>query len=186
VGVAALLAAWWLTNRPTPESSADGSVSAPTRSASVATSAPDGPVPPEAQPAVARWVIDGDTIEIHGTRIRLHGIGAPESRQECDRPDGTSWRCGQQAALALSDRIGRSTVRCEPHGRDRYGRVIAVCFKGTDDLNRWMVTAGWAVAYRKYSLDYVDVEKRAHAARLGIWSERFQMPWDWRLRETRH
>ncbi len=131
-------------------------------------------------------VIDGDTVDIHGTRIRLHGIGAPESRQECDRPDGTSWRCGQQAALALSDRIGRSTVRCEPHGRDRYGRVIAVCFKGTDDLNRWMVAAGWAVAYRKYSLDYVDVEKRAHAARLGIWSERFQMPWDWRLRETRH
>jgi len=128
-------------------------------------------------------VIDGDTIEIHGTRIRLHGIDAPESRQECSRPDGTSWRCGQQAALALSDRIGRSTVRCEPHGRDRYGRTIAICFKGTEDLNHWMVLAGWAVAYRKYSLDYVGEEESAHNAKLGIWSSTFEMPWDWRLQK---
>ena len=28
-------------------------------------------------------VIDGDTIEIHGTRIRLNGIDAPESSQLC-------------------------------------------------------------------------------------------------------
>ena len=28
-------------------------------------------------------VIDGDTLEIHGTRIRLHGIDAPESAQLC-------------------------------------------------------------------------------------------------------
>jgi len=130
-------------------------------------------------------VIDGDTIEIHDTRIRLHGIDAPESRQECTRPDGTNWRCGQQAALALSDRIGRSTVRCEPHGRDRYGRAIAICFKGTEDLNRWMVAAGWAVAYRKYSLDYVGEEKSAHNAKLGIWSRTFEMPWDWRVTRGR-
>ena len=113
-------------------------------------------------------VIDGDTIEVHGTRIRLHGIDAPESRQECNRADGTNWRCGQQAALALSDRIGRSTVRCDPRDRDRYGRIITICFKGAEDLNRWMVAAGWAVAYRKYSLDYVGDEERAHAAKLGI------------------
>ena len=68
-------------------------------------------------------VIDGDTIEIHGQRIRLHGIDAPESRQECSRPDGTSWRCGQQAALALSDRIARSVVHCDARRRDRYGRI---------------------------------------------------------------
>lgn len=97
-------------------------------------------------------VIDGDTIEVHGVRIRMHGIDAPESRQECVRADGTSWRCGQQAALALSDRIGRATVRCEPRDHDRYGRVVAVCFKGAEDLDRWMVANGWAVAYRKYSL----------------------------------
>jgi len=125
-------------------------------------------------------VIDGDTIEIHGQRIRLYGIDAPESRQECTQPDGTTWRCGQQAALALSDRIGRATVRCDPRDRDRYGRIIAICFKGTENLNRWMVVNGWAMAYRKYSLDYAADEERAKRARLGIWSGTFEIPWDWR------
>jgi len=128
-------------------------------------------------------IIDGDTIEVHGTRIRLHGIDAPESSQECNRADGTNWRCGQQAALALSDRIGRSTVRCDPRDRDRYGRVVAVCFKGAEDLNRWMVANGWAVAYRKYALDYEADEDRAHLAKVGVWSGNFQMPWDWRLQK---
>lgn len=131
-------------------------------------------------------VIDGDTIEVHGARIRMHGIDAPESRQECIRADGTSWRCGQQAALALSDRVGRATIRCEPRDRDRYGRVVAVCFKGTEDLNRWMVATGWVVAYRKYSLDYVADEERAKRAKLGIWSGSFEMPWDWRARGAKH
>ena len=126
-------------------------------------------------------VIDGDTIEIHGQRIRLHGIDAPESGQGCNRRDGTSWRCGQQASLALADHIGTATVRCEPHGHDRYRRIIAVCFKRSEDLNRWMVTSGWAVAYRKYSLDYVADEEKAHRAGLKLWSGTFEMPWDWRL-----
>ena len=131
-------------------------------------------------------VVDGDTIEIHGQRIRLHGIDAPESRQECTRSDGATWRCGQQAALALADRSGRSIVRCDPRDRDRYGRIIATCFENAEDLNHWMVASGWAVAYRKYSLDYVAIEERAHAARIGIWSGTFDMPWDWRARGTRH
>ena len=126
-------------------------------------------------------VIDGDTIEIHGQRIRLHGIDAPESSQECTRRDGTSWRCGQQASLALADHISTATIRCEPHGHDRYRRIIAVCFKRAEDLNRWMVTSGWAVAYRKHSLDYVAEEERAHRAGLKLWSGTFEMPWDWRL-----
>ena len=128
-------------------------------------------------------VVDGDTIEIHGQRIRLHGIDAPESRQECSRSDGTSWRCGQQAALALSDRIGCSVVHCDARGRDRYGRIISVCLKDNEDLNRWMVANGWAVAYRKYALDYVADEERAHLAKAGIWSGTFEMPWDWRLQK---
>lgn len=85
--------------------------------------------------------------------------------------------------MALSDRIGRSIVRCDPRDRDCYGRIIAICFKGTEDLNRWMVASGRAVAYRKYSLDYVTDEERAHAARVGIWSGTFTMPWDWRSKK---
>jgi endonuclease YncB( thermonuclease family) len=89
-------------------------------------------------------VIDGDTIEIHGERIRLDAIDAPESRQLCRHADGTPWRCGQKSAFALSDFMGRSTIRCEPRGRDRYQRTIAVCFKSGVNLNAWMVEQGWA------------------------------------------
>jgi endonuclease YncB( thermonuclease family) len=128
-------------------------------------------------------VIDGDTIEVHGQRIRLHGIDAPESRQLCRRADGSSWRCGQQAALALSDRIGRGAVACEAKDRDRYGRIVAVCRKGGEDLNAWMVRQGWAVAYRRYSTDYVRAEAEARGQQRNIWSGEFVMPWDWRRRQ---
>jgi endonuclease YncB( thermonuclease family) len=64
-------------------------------------------------------VIDGDTIEIHGQRIRLHGIDAPESGQTCLDADGRTWRCGQRAALALQDLIRRRTVACDDRDVDR-------------------------------------------------------------------
>jgi endonuclease YncB( thermonuclease family) len=125
-------------------------------------------------------VIDGDTIEIHGRRIRLFGIDAPESAQLCVRPTGDQWRCGQQASLALADHIGHHVIRCEPRDVDRYGRVVAVCFDQGEALNRWMVKNGWAVAYRKYAADYLAEEDAARRSRLNIWSGDFDLPWDWR------
>lgn len=130
-------------------------------------------------------VIDGDTIEIRGQRIRLHGIDAPESAQLCHRfprhqSHGSPWRCGQQASLALSDRIASASVTCTQTDMDRYGRMIAVCRAGGEDLNAWMVAQGWAVAYRRYASDYEGLEGQAKAAGRNIWSGRFVMPWDWR------
>lgn len=124
-------------------------------------------------------VIDGDTIDIHGRRIRFHGIDAPESRQLC-LAAGALYRCGQKAALALADRIGSATVACTPTDRDRYGRTVAVCRADGIDLNAWMVRAGWAVAYRRYSGDYVGDEEAAAAGRAGIWQGTFVVPADWR------
>ena len=125
-------------------------------------------------------VIDGDTIEIHGERIRLDAIDAPESRQLCRQSDGTPWRCGQKSALALSDILGRAIIRCEPRGHDRYRRVLAVCSKRGIHLHAWMVEQGWAVEFRKYGLDYVTQEDEARLNHRGIWAGTFDMPWDWR------
>ena len=125
-------------------------------------------------------VIDADTIEIRGVRIRLHGIDAPESRQLCRRNSGDEWRCGQQAALALADRIGRRTVNCAVRDVDRYDRAIAVCTQDNQDLNRWLVNEGWAVAYRRYSRDDIEAEDQARRAGRNIWSGEFRMPWNWR------
>lgn len=124
-------------------------------------------------------VIDGDTIEIHGTRIRLYGIDAPEGGQYC-YVGGKPIRCGQRAALTLADKIANHTVTCEPKDRDRYGRIVAVCRAAGEDLNAWMVAEGQAVAYRQYSTDYVPQEQRAKASKRGVWKEGFIFPWDWR------
>ncbi len=90
-------------------------------------------------------MIDGDTIEVHGQRIRLHGIDAPESRQLC-RQDGKPWQCGKDAANALADKIARRPVTCEDLGRDRYKRIIATCAVAGEDLGAWMVANGLALA----------------------------------------
>jgi endonuclease YncB( thermonuclease family) len=124
-------------------------------------------------------IIDGDTVEIDGERIRLHGIDAPESRQMC-KVVGEEWRCGESATLALVDETTGQSVTCRGKKRDRYGRLIAVCYAGSDDLNAWMVREGWAVAYRRYSKDYVDEEAEARAAGKGVWRGEFELPWKWR------
>ena len=93
---------------------------------------------------------------------------------------GDRWRCGQQAALALSDRIGRRTESCSVRDVDRYDHAIAVCAQGNEDLNHWLVSEGWAVTYRRYSRDYIRAEKQARRAGRNIWSGQFVMPWDWR------
>ena len=124
-------------------------------------------------------VIDGDTIEVHGQRIRLHGIDTPEHQQLCRR-DGEPWQCGKDAAKALADKIARRPVTCEDLGRDRYDRIIGRCTVAGEDMGAWMVSQGLALAYRRYSLDYVDEEGEAQAARRGIWAGEFVKPWEWR------
>lgn len=127
-------------------------------------------------------VIDGDTIEIHGQRIRLHGIDAPESKQLCLDALGKKYRCGQRAALALADFIdSRQPVSCREVDRDRYGRVVAVCKAGGVDIGGWMVRQGHALDWPHFSLGaYIAVQREAQGARRGIWAGSFALPWEWR------
>ena len=127
-------------------------------------------------------VVDGDTIEVGGARVRLHGVDAPESGQSC-LARGTRWPCGQHATRALAGHIGGRPVTCEERDRDRYGRVVAVCRHAGRDVNAWLVAQGWALAYRRYSRAYVDEEAAARAARRGVWRGKFVAPWDWRRGE---
>jgi endonuclease YncB( thermonuclease family) len=124
-------------------------------------------------------VIDGDTIEIHGERIL--DIDAPESRQTCQDASGAAWRCGQQAALALSDWIGQQTVTCDTTKLDKYRRHLARCSVGGADLGEWMAGHGWAVPYRECKCETIrDAADFAHQQHAGIWSSVFIMPWVWR------
>ncbi len=124
-------------------------------------------------------VIDGDTIVIRGWHIGFDAIDAPESGQSCEA-DGQPWRCGEQAALALADKIGTASVTCAERGNDRDGHTLALCTLGELNLNRWLVAEGWALADRCSSMRYVAQEDAARAAGNGIWRGRFVPPWDWR------
>ena len=126
-------------------------------------------------------VIDGDTIEIHGTRVRLYGIDAPEHDQLCRDPHGGHYRCGQVAANALGAFIGRQAVACVEVDRDQYRRSVAVCSAGKVDLADWLVRGGLAIDWPRYSKgDYAAAEAEAHGKQSGMWSGRFVEPWRYR------
>ena len=125
-------------------------------------------------------IVDGDTIWIGETKIRLHGIDAPETKQECQQADGSHYRCGEASTDALRVLVGSDPVRCEGDTYDRYKRLIATCYSGNVNLNAELVRQGWALAYRRYSKDYVSAEKEAQEAKRGMWAGEFEPPWEWR------
>ena len=124
-------------------------------------------------------VVDGNTLVIDDTNVRLNGVDAPELKQTCIA-DGAIWDCGADAASALADHIGQRVVFCRGSGRDANGDLVAVCFSGRDDVNQWLVMEGWAVANRQDTGDYTDEESVARMARRGIWRGEFMLPSLWR------
>ena len=149
----------------------------------VPTIVDDGRVELTVRPEVSEPSQD-NSVQVAGgvSRVRLHGIDAPESEQLCCAGD-TAWQCGQHATRALTDRVDGRLVDCEERDLDRYGRIVALCRAGGSDLGAWLVAHGWALAYRRYSDAYVSDEASAEASRRGLWRGAFVEPWDWRAGE---
>ena len=126
-------------------------------------------------------VIDGDTLELAGNRIRLWGIDAPETRQTCEGRQGQTYECGRDSKAVMIELTRDRVVTCEPRDEDRYGRTVAVCRTEAGDINAAIVRRGWAVDWPRYSQGaYSREQEAARQDGLGIWAGRFQMPWDWR------
>ncbi len=131
-------------------------------------------------------VIDGDSLKRDKKRYRLHGIDAPELKQLCwidDQP----WSCGEASRDYLMAIQGKEGMLCIKIDEDRYRRDIVKCSAqtkdGIKDVGSIMVEEGYALAYRQYSKEYIEEEKRAKDNKRGIWKSKFMYPWEWRRKK---
>tara|TARA_B100001245_G_scaffold84158_1_gene60681 strand:+ start:71 stop:490 length:420 start_codon:yes stop_codon:yes gene_type:complete len=124
-------------------------------------------------------VIDGDTIVLNGEKIRFSGIDTPELKQKCIKNDQKVF-CGVLAKKLLLEKIGNKTPKCIKEGKDIYKRTLAECFINGESLSVFLVRNGYAFAYRKYSDKFIKEEEFAKKNKNGLWSMKFEYPWDFR------
>lgn len=135
-------------------------------------------------------VVDGDTVHIGSSKIRLLGIDAPERRQMCAGAGGAPWACGQMATAFLSGLLETSAtgVACAINGQDKYKRLLGTCYAGSVeggiDVQRALIRGGFAVA--EYADTYRQDEEDARAGRRGIWAGVFLRPKDWRRKQRQN
>ena len=136
-------------------------------------------------------IVDGDTVYINNYKIRLEGIDAPEMKQKCKKEKlkissiigytfYKEYYCGKHSKDNLAVKVKGSKIKCISFTKDRYKRYLAKCFKGKINLNQWMVRNGYAVAYRRYSKEYIPDEDFAKENKLGLWQGKFLYPEKWR------
>ncbi len=124
-------------------------------------------------------VVDGDTIHLNGEKIRFTGIDTPELKQTCFN-DGIIDPCGVTAKVILIEKIGYNKVECISEGKDQYKRTLAECFVNNESLSSYLVRSGYAFAYRRYSKKFVPDEDYARINTIGMWSMKFDYPWEYR------
>jgi len=134
-------------------------------------------------------IIDADTIYNWKKKIRLQGIDAPEKNQVCQKPYFQilifslykKYNCGENSIRKLKKFLNNQKISCEVEDKlDFYGRYLGTCFKKKQNINAWLVRNGYALAFRKYSSQYVNDELQARNQKLGLWKGKFDKPWDWR------
>jgi endonuclease YncB( thermonuclease family) len=128
---------------------------------------------------------EGDQITIGSSRIRLAGIDAPSVDQLCLNTNSERWTCGVAARDELTKHVENKPWTCHVNRVDRRGRSVARCEVDGEDIQKWMVKSGWALAYVRFSHDYDADEKAAREAKAGMWQGAFIAPWDWRVRNKK-
>ncbi len=123
-------------------------------------------------------VFDGDTIDVTLSsgpiRVRLQGVDAPERDQ----------LGGDAARQWLIPQLRDQQVSLEPVSQDQYDRMLAVVHLRNRNINRELVQAGHAWAYRHYlrreDRELCSIEERARRARSGLWATTAHAPWEFR------
>ena len=130
-------------------------------------------------------IIDGDTIELNGEKIRFSGIDTPETKpkQICTLGNIEIF-CGNLASIVLKEKIGNEIVTCEREPeKDFFGRTLGECFVNNESLSKFLVRNGYGFAFVKYSKKFVEDEKYAKENNLGLWAMEFEYPWDFRKKK---
>ena len=127
-------------------------------------------------------IIDGDTVEISGVKVRLEGIDAPETDQFCLDDKSQPRECGKGVRYQLIKKSAGRSWTCRVSGQDVFHRSLASCDIGGEDIQRWMVRSGLALSFKRYSHAYDADETAAREAHAGLWAGAFIAPWDWRSR----
>jgi endonuclease YncB( thermonuclease family) len=128
---------------------------------------------------------EADQLLIGNNRIRLGGIDAPSVDQLCLNNSGERWTCGVAARDELVKRFGNKSWTCRTRSTDRRGHIVARCEVDGQDIQKWLVASGWALAYVRFSKDYEADERAAREAKAGMWQGAFIAPWDWRVRNKK-
>ena len=133
---------------------------------------------------------DGDGFFVQASsgrteEIRLFGIDAPEWKQTCRTSHRKIVNCGSDIAYALESKLKGQHVKCDGKNRDRWKRLIAICYHNKEDIGKRLVTDGHAWAFSRYSKRYVMAELKARRAKVGYWSGEWEAPWVFRKKQTR-
>ena len=130
-------------------------------------------------------IIDGDTINLNGEKIRFSGIDAPESyfkgkRQICFS-EKKKIMCGELSKNKLIEKIGNNFVNCIIEKKDKYNRSLGECYINGESLSVYMVKNGYAFDWPYYSKGKFSKDQNfAKKNRLGLWSMEFEFPWEFR------
>ncbi len=143
--------------------------------------------PAEAVAVVDPTVLSGETFLFDGVFYRLWGIAAPHRDQHC-RDQRGQFRCGRHATLLLRGLLLAAPADCRIIDATAPGALTAPrpvrCRLAGTDVAALLVRAGYAFADRVITDTYLPAERTAQSTRAGLWSTRFQYPWDWQTEAT--
>lgn len=146
-----------------------GAAALPAVSGLVAARRPLPPATTLTADAAQVAVVDGDTLRLRDTVIRLRGVAAPARGTGCGQASGAPVDCGGRASVILAGLVSHGPTECRLDGRDASGRPLGLCRSGGVEINRAVVESGWATA--EPDQPALDVaEHAARAQRRGLWA----------------
>jgi endonuclease YncB( thermonuclease family) len=114
--------------------------------------------------------VSGDMLRVAGSTVRISGIEAPGYGQVCGSDKSRKWRCDVYAEAALSRLLAGGRIECQLKGTDADGHSLVTCRRGDTDIAAELVAGGHVFAETGLFAPYASNEKKARAAKAGIWA----------------